>query len=134
MLMSVEQWPGKVMRSGELAERAARRYLQESGLSIVAQNYRCKVGEIDLICRDNSSLVFVEVRFRKHRRFGTAAETVDPRKQRKIYRAANYYLQQHRLDVSCRFDVLAVSPVAADGSDPTNFRFHWIRNALFDVN
>lgn len=102
-------------------ERLARDFLKRQGLRLVASNYGCRLGEVDLIMRDSGTLVFVEVRFRASDRFGTAAETVGPRKQRRLAAAASRYLQQFRLNLPCRFDVLAIG--AGD-------RIDWIRDAF----
>lgn len=106
---------------GDDKERLARSYLERRGLSLLARNYRCRRGEIDLVMRECDTLVFVEVRFRASNRFGTPAETVDLRKQRRLAAAAAHYLQHHPSPLPCRFDVLAVS-----GGD----RIDWIRDAF----
>ena len=96
-------------KAGDKAEKQARRYLEKQGLKLLVSNYRCKCGEIDLIMQHDQILVFIEVRCRANSRFGSAAETVDSRKQHKIINAAQYYLQQHRREVACRFDVVALT-------------------------
>lgn len=95
---------------GAAAEELAEQYLQEQGLNSCARNYRCKLGEIDLIMRDGDCLVFVEVRLRNNRYFASAAESITASKQHRILRTAQFYLQQHRLTdkVPCRFDVIAL--------------------------
>lgn len=122
---------GKATR-GEQAERGAERYLIQQGLRLQARNYRCKAGEIDLVMLDQDTLVFVEVRLRSHRGFATAAESVDWRKQQKLTRAAQHYLQRHRLTdrVACRFDVLAFDPnsTASPGTDSPGVS--WVKNAF----
>ena len=85
------------------------------------RNYRSRRGEIDLIMRDARTLVFVEVRFRASTRFGTPAESVDVRKQRKLAATAAHYLQSNQTNLPCRFDVIALSG--------TN-HIDWIRNAF----
>lgn len=120
---------------GDRAERQAQRYLSARGLLTVKQNYRCKMGEIDLIMRDGDTLVFVEVRFRDNPDYGTAAETVTPRKQQKIIRAAKYYLQSEGLTekVSCRFDVLAMDRASGDGIDSQTeaaVKTQWLQDAF----
>lgn len=97
--------------AGAQAEREAENHLRQHGLTLEQRNYRCKSGEIDLIMKDGPACVFVEVRYRKHGRFGSPAETVDHHKQRKLLRAAQHYLQSKRLvdRVPCRFDVVAVT-------------------------
>lgn len=109
---------------GAQMEARARRHLEGQGLSFVSANYRCKGGEIDLIMRDQQQLVFVEVRYRQQSGYGSAAESVDNRKQKKLRHAAQHYLQQHQEHGSCRFDVIAIDgPV--DKAD-----LNWIANAF----
>lgn len=109
--------------SGAQAEARALTFLQQQGLVKISQNYRCKLGEIDLIMQHKDTLVFVEVRLRTHQAFANAAESVTIRKQQKIIKTALYYLQSHKLTESanCRFDVIAFS----DNSEP-----EWIKNAF----
>ena len=97
------------MSDGTHYENEAAQALQRSGLEIVQRNFRCKLGEIDLICRDGERLVFVEVRRRSNRHFATAAASVTRRKQLRIIRAAQLYLQQTvgANSTPCRFDVVA---------------------------
>ncbi|MBE0509428.1 MAG: YraN family protein [Chromatiales bacterium] len=113
--------------SGQLAEQQARRYLSQQGLSHVASNYRCKLGEIDLIMRTaQGELVFVEVRYRHSASHGGALASVDRHKQQRLIRAASHYLQQHRLHNSpCRFDVLAL-----EGDQQGKIQIEWLRNAI----
>jgi putative endonuclease len=102
-------------------EQVACRYLEGRGLRLLARNHRCRHGEIDLVMRDADTLVFVEVRYRRSQRFGTAAESVDAHKQRRLAAAAGHYLQYHPSPLPCRFDVLAI------GADDC---IDWIRNAF----
>ena len=101
--------------AGALAEARAETFLLQQGLVKRAKNYRCKLGEIDLIMQQgtahDTTLVFVEVRLRSHTGFANAAESVTYRKQQKIIKTAQYYLQQHQLTdkANCRFDVIAFS-------------------------
>jgi putative endonuclease len=94
---------------GADAEARAEAFLTQQGLVKQARNYRCKLGEIDLIMQHTDTLVFVEVRLRSHQAFANAAESVTIRKQQKIINTARHYLQQHKLTdkVNCRFDVIA---------------------------
>ncbi len=94
---------------GAEKERLAESFLTDQGLRPVARNHRCRYGEIDLIMREAAVLVFVEVRFRRSTRFGSPADTVDARKQRRLIAAARHYLQGHPTSLACRFDVLAIS-------------------------
>jgi putative endonuclease len=109
---------------GTSAEVQAEKFLVQQGLRPHARNYRCRLGEIDLIMQDADTLVFVEVRLRTNTRFSSAAESVDHRKQQKLLRAAQFYLQQHQLteSVQCRFDVVAFT-----GSRTIP---EWIQNAF----
>lgn len=117
--------PGKA-QAGRNAEKQARRYLEKRGLRFRAGNYRCRRGEIDLVMDDGDTVVFVEVRYRSHGRFGTSAESVDGHKQRKLIMAAQHYLQQHpRLAARpCRFDVVGLGAANPDSA------VEWIRNAI----
>ncbi|MFK7912925.1 MAG: YraN family protein [Pseudomonadales bacterium] len=97
--------------AGAAAESAATRYLELRGLQIVQRNFRCRLGEIDIVAWDKQELVFVEVRLRNNLQFGSGAESVTAAKQRKLARAARYYLlTQSRAnpDPICRFDVLSL--------------------------
>lgn len=90
------------------AEQVAEIFLQTHGLQLVERNFRRRFGEIDLIMLDQDSLVFVEVRKRSSSRFVDAAESIDWRKQRKLLRTAEAYLQQNFWHGPCRFDVVVL--------------------------
>lgn len=109
---------------GQQAEDLALTHLQRQGLRLVARNYRCKGGEIDLIMQDGATLVFVEVRYRKSARFGGALESVTPLKQARIIHSAGHYLARHRLNPPARFDVVALEP----GGEM--LRVQWVRDAF----
>jgi len=96
---------------GESAENDACQYLIKHKLNLIRKNYRCKLGEIDLIMLDRQTLVFVEVRYRKNSLYGSGAESITIRKQQKIIKAASYYLQQNpkTSQYACRFDVISMS-------------------------
>lgn len=119
---------GKTRRSplykGLQKEALAEQYLSQRGLRLLQRNFRCKLGEIDLIMADGETCVFVEVRYRRHASHGSALETVDYRKQQKLLRTAQFYLVRHGLLERCpsRFDVVAIS-----GADNA---IEWIRNAF----
>lgn len=109
--------------AGDAAEGAAAAYLESHGLRVIARQVRFREGEIDLVCRDGASLVFVEVRLRSSARFGGAAASVTAAKQQRLIRAAQHYLLSHhgsRLP-ACRFDVVSVQ---ADGT------IEWIPDAF----
>ena len=78
--------------NGAAAEDRALRFLQGHGLRLIARNWRCKAGELDLVLSDGDTVVVAEVRSRRSGDFGTAAETVDASKQRKLLRAEAYIL------------------------------------------
>jgi putative endonuclease len=99
-------------RIGHNAELAAESELIRQGYTIIESNWRCKSGEIDRIAKDKGTLVFVEVRYKKNFNFGTPAETIDLKKQKKIISAAKLYLLKNKLqDSDCRFDVVEVTLV-----------------------
>lgn len=98
------------MELGKRGEVLAVGELKKLGYKIVETNYRCRLGEIDLIARDGKSLVFVEIKTRRHKPLGYAKEAVHPRKQRQISKAALTYMKQNRLEsAKARFDVVAIS-------------------------
>ncbi len=95
--------------SGMAAERLAANYLLAVGMKILQTNYTCKGGELDIICDDGGTLVFVEVRSRASNKFGTPIETIGVTKRRRIVHAATHYLAAHRsMERPCRFDVVSI--------------------------
>ena len=114
-------------KSGAAAEALARQHLEQQGLRLIAQNWRCRLGELDLVMLHADTVVFVEVRYRRHRAWGGAVESVDARKREKLCRAAQHFLQQESRwsKYPCRFDVIAVN---ADSHTPA--RLDWIQNAF----
>ena len=108
--------------TGDAAEDIAARFLEQAGLSIVARNWRCRGGEIDLIARDGATSVFVEVRMRRSEAFGGARASVTSAKQRRILRAARLYLAGKR-DQPCRCDVVLLDGVEGGVVD-------WLRDAF----
>lgn len=112
---------------GLRSEQRALDYLLAEGLTLLSRNYRCRLGEIDLVMKDQDCLVFVEVRYRAANRFADAAGSVDLRKQVKIRRTAQYYLGRHRelTDYPVRFDV-----VAFDGAEVDQCRLQWTKDAF----
>jgi putative endonuclease len=90
-------------------EARAAAHLERLGFTVVETNYTCKGGEIDLVCDDHGTLVFVEVRARRGHRYGAPEETVGAVKQRRIVHAARHYLVKRRVgERACRFDVVAI--------------------------
>lgn len=95
---------------GSNYEKAAGYYLEQIGYEILEYNYRCKLGEIDLIARDGEYLVFCEVKYRKSKRKGSPLQAVNRKKQKIIVRCAKWYLMERRLyDIPCRFDVVGIA-------------------------
>ena len=107
---------------GQAAETLAASYLQRRGLQLVARNYSCRLGEIDLILTDGPVLVFAEVRLRRSARYGGAAASITAAKRQRILRAARHYLSG-RPECPCRFDVLLLDGLAAE-------RIEWIKDAF----
>ncbi len=96
-------------KTGAAYEQAAGYYLEQQGYVILQYNYRCRVGEIDLVAKDGDCLVFCEVKYRKTGGSGSPLEAVDFRKQQRIFRCAQYYMMEKRLgDIPCRFDVVGI--------------------------
>lgn len=95
---------------GAKYETEAARYLARQGYRIVERNFRCRYGEIDMIARKDSYLVFIEVKYRKTAAMGMPQEAVDRKKQRVISRVADYYCLKHGYSevTPCRFDVVAI--------------------------
>ena len=113
-----------MIASGARAEALCAEFLQRAGLRILARNWRCRFGEIDLIADDGGTLVFAEVRLRSNANFGGAAESITAAKRGRIVAAAGLYMAARR-EVPCRFDVLLLD--ALDG-----LRIRWLRNAFHE--
>lgn len=111
---------------GQDAERNACRFLENKGLRLLVKNYRCFQGEIDLIMQDREDIVFVEVRSRSNSRYGSALESITPKKMAKLIKASTHYLQAKKClyKVNSRFDVIAISPT------PHGMQMEWIKNAF----
>lgn len=109
--------------NGREAERYAETFLQQRALVVLERNYRCRGGEIDLIMRDGTTVVFVEVRMRASSVFGGAAASITGAKQRKLLRAARHYLASLKSEPPCRFDAVLLSGC-------NNVDVEWIRNAF----
>jgi putative endonuclease len=112
--------------AGNEAEEAALAHLKRSGLKLIARNYRCKAGEIDLIMLDGATLVLVEVRYRSIRDFGGPAASVAWRKQRRIISAARHLLltRAELRRYPARFDVVGISPGFK------GLQIEWIKDAF----
>ena len=106
---------------GATVEGVVCAFLESQNLSCLQKNYRCRLGEVDLVMQDQNdhALVFVEVRFRSYAAFGTATETVNLAKQRKLKRAVLHYLQKHaNATQPARIDVVGVSRFCAADNTP----------------
>ncbi|MDI6741239.1 MAG: YraN family protein [Smithella sp.] len=96
--------------TGEKGEFAAVSYLKQNGYQILETNYRCAIGEIDVIARENNELVFVEVKTRKSGEMGYPEEAVGIKKQKKMSQLALWYLQNEAMNnANARFDVIAIT-------------------------
>lgn len=94
---------------GDRGEARAAEFLRGQGYRILERNYRCPLGEVDLIARDGETVVFIEVKMRSSDRFGSPQEAIGPRKQRRMTAIALYYLKAKEwLKAPARFDVAAV--------------------------
>ncbi len=99
---------------GQEGEDLAERFLRARGYTILARNYRCRVGEIDVVALNGDTVVFIEVRTLRGCVYGNPLESVDRRKQRQVAKAAAQYLAYHRLsDRAARFDVIGVQGTGA---------------------
>src|SRR5690349_10221975 len=108
-------------REGARAEDLCAELLRAAGLTLLERNWRCRLGEIDLIAEERGMLVFAEVRMRSPGLFGGAAESVTAAKRARLIAAARLYLTR-RPDANCRFDVFLVE------GEPRHVQ--WIRNAF----
>lgn len=133
--MKLPRWLGGTpeamdhLSRGKRAEDLAEQFLKRQNLSILSRNYRCRLGEVDLIADDCGTLVFVEVRLREEREgndFGGAAASITPAKQRRIVKAAQHYLSGKKALPPCRFDA-----VLLDSLDERSLE--WIKGA-FDAS
>lgn len=115
---------------GQKAEDLALLFLKNQGMQLIERNYRCKVGELDLVMQHKKELVFVEVRYRKHTGFGSGAETIDYRKQQKIIKSAEHFLQSRSryAALPCRIDVVSITtPHKPNNQQPD---IDWLPNAI----
>ena len=111
-------------------EALAGKYLQRQGLKVIEKNFYSRKGEIDLICRDGETLVFVEVRYRREGSLTSAAESISTTKQQRIIQTAHYYLQKKKCwHLPCRFDAVLI----ADCDSKQRYQFDWIANAFSGI-
>lgn len=115
-------------RLGQWGEALVAEDLRRKGWAIAATNFRCRMGELDLVAKNERYLVFVEVKLRKNDRFGAACESVTPAKQRKLRAAAEFYLISHPSQLQPRFDVAEVyAPQGVHTEAPS---INYIENAF----
>lgn len=110
--------------TGEWGELLAREYLETNGMTFIVRNYLCRMGEIDLVMQDKDILVFVEVRVRNTKLHGDALESINFRKQQKIRRTAERYIQQNNYKGGARIDVVGIDTSIAPP------KITWIENAF----
>ena len=107
--------------------KIAADYLRKKGLFIIEQNFYCRYGEIDLICKTNDNeVIFFEVRYKKNSSFCTPEETINYIKQKKIMITAEYFLAKNKwsINLPCRIDVIAISGIL------NHPNIKWIKNAI----
>lgn len=107
-------------QQGIAGEDAALAFLQNQGCRLIARNWHCAYGEIDLIVKNDNMILFVEVKYRKNSQFGGAAYSISASKLLKLQRSVEYYLQQHGLNhTPCRLDAVLIQ-----GNQPPE----WVQN------
>ena len=116
------------MQRGQQGEDRALQFLQTRGLRLIARNWRWHGGELDLVMLDGDTVVFVEVRARRHAAWGGAAESIDARKRQRLVNSAALFLQSEARWAKrpCRFDVIAIGP----GADASPQALEWITQAF----
>ena len=94
---------------GKIGEEIAKKYLLENNYKIVAKNFRCKFGEIDIIAYDKEELVFIEVKTRTSNKYGTGINSINRIKQQHLYKTAEYYLYKKKINKSIRIDAIEIN-------------------------
>ena len=121
----------KNQKTGILGEDIASKYLIKQGYYIYERNFKCKIGEIDIIAIDTidkNELVFIEVKTRKQTIFGNPAEAIDSNKIRHLYKTAEYFLMANKLEHSfIRFDVIEVYEKSNN-----KIQINHMKNAILD--
>ena len=120
-----------IQKNWQWVEAQACQFLSQQGLHLIKKNYASRWGEIDLIMKDNSSLVFIEVRQRKNIKYGSSEESITIHKQKKIIKTAYDYLQQdliYNMDSDIRFDVICSNQKVEKQTE--KLKFNWIKNAF----
>ncbi len=121
--------PSPINMTGSEIETHVSTYLQKKGFQLLHRNFRCRLGEIDLIGLHQNQLIFVEVRFRCNTAYGGAAASVDFRKQQKLIKTARFFLLKYpkMANCACRFDVVAVT---LRHEADHELEIDWIQNAF----
>lgn len=111
---------------GNQAENLAKQFLKSKGLVLVKAQFRCKMGEIDLIMKHQNELIFIEVRYRENAHYGTPFETITYAKRQRLIRTASYFqlCNPWTEHFSSRFDVISIS------GEQLNPKITWIPNAF----
>lgn len=115
-------------QKGAQAEQLAQRFLEQHGLQLIAKNFRCKQGEVDLIMQDQDTVVFVEVRHRVRKDFGSAADSITVSKQAKVIKAATLFMMQKNWyqHKTVRFDVVTLQGALIESP-----QLNWIKQAFY---
>ena len=116
------------LHKGLCFETGAARYLENQGCQLLTRGFRCRLGEIDLIVKDQDFICFVEVKFRQTLSFGGAAYAIPATKQRRLIKTAQYFIQENPqiANQAMRFDALLIQQQANH-----SFRCNWIKNAFY---
>ncbi len=109
------------LQKGKLAEQRAWKFLRKESCQLVEKNWHCRYGEIDLIVKQKTILIFIEVRYRRNSQFGGALASINSAKIAKLKRSAEYYLQKTGWQGECRFDAILI-----DGGND----LIWLKNIL----
>jgi len=119
---------GEARLLGQWGEEQVAERLRRDGWTIAARNFRCRMGELDIVAKNERFLVFVEVKLRKNDQFGSACEAVTPAKQRRLRAAAQFYLMRCPTTLQPRFDVAEV--YAPKGIHTEAVDIYYIENAF----
>lgn len=112
---------------GDAYEDLACHHLQQAGLTLVTRHFRLGHWEVDLIMKEGATLVFVEVKYRKHQSYGGASQALSQGQIQRLRKAAQAYLQQNKLKeqkTQCRFDLVAITGL------PPKQSIDWLKNAF----
>lgn len=119
---------GEAHVRGRWGEALVAEDLRRKGWTVVATNFRCRLGELDVVAKNKQYLIFMEVKLRKNAQYGAACEAVTPSKQRKLTAAAQYYLMCYPTELQPRFDVAEV--YAPQGVHTEKPDIYYIENAF----